>query len=106
MKKAVEKAKEVAESEVAQLRVQIEGLRATATKRDKGWAAKKKNIAIVLAASNKRAQDTLAEEFPEVAANFNIKDKGMEAALNALRPVKSGISGAGSSGASVTRRKP
>ena len=59
----------------------------------------------MLAASNKRAQSALAEEFPEVAEKFNIREKGMETALNALKSIKVGTPGAGSSTAGVTPHK-
>ena len=55
MKKAAKEAKEATESEVAQLQAQVEELRAATTRCEEGWEAEKKNIAIVLAASNKRA---------------------------------------------------
>ena len=103
---ATEDARQAAEAEAARLRSEVEELKAAAARREQGWSVEKRNIAIVLAASNKRAQDALAEEFPEVAAKFNIKDKGKEAALGALRSVKAGVLIPGSSGVGVTPQKP
>ena len=77
-----------------QLQTRVGELDGTVATREQVWPAERTRIAIVLAASNKRAQGALAEEFPEVAEKFNIKDKGMEVALNALRFVKEGVLGA------------
>ena len=100
-----EDARKSAEAEAARLGAEVDELKAAATRREQGWPSEKRNIAIVLAASNKTAQDALAQEFPEVAAKFNIKEKGKEAALNALRTVKAGVAIPGSSGLGVTPQK-
>ena len=52
-----------------------------------------------------RARCAALEEFPEVAEKFNIKEKGMQAALNALTSVKAGTLGAGSSAAGENPHK-
>ena len=95
-----EDARKSAEAEVARLGAEVDELKAAATRREQGWPSEKRNIA-----SNKTAQDVLAQEFPEVAAKFNIKEKGKEAALNALRLVKAGVAIPGSSGVGATPQK-
>ena len=105
LQKEAEVARHTAEAKVAELQAQVEKLTTSMPTPERTWQVEKKKIAIVLAASNKRAQAALAEEFPEVAEKFNIKDKGMQAALNALVVVKEGVPEAGPSGATATPQK-
>ena len=81
MKRAAEEAREAAEAKMLQFQTQVEELKSAAARREEAWPAEKKRITLMLAASNKRAQSALAEEFPEVAGKFDIKEKGMEPLL-------------------------
>ena len=104
-KRATVEAQQAAKANVLLLQAEVEEVKGVVSRREEAWPPKKKRIALVLAASNKRAQSALAEEFPEIVEKFDISKKGMEAVLNALKSVKLGAPRVGTNGAGASPRK-